>query len=311
MVDRAEIDRAFQLCLRREVGSEAAYAFFEGLDSLDSVYATLFDAPEFRGRLLPPPEDTAVAPLEIETDATAAELEQMVTHVERTWTRLGETEPHWSVITEPRFKAASFAANRDVFHDYGRRNEAQLAAAAARAGLDVTRYRTCFELGCGVGRETVWLAERFARVIGADISQPHLDTARAAVSGRDNVTLLHITRLAELAALPAYDLLYCRIVLQHNPPPVITAILAQMLGGLAPGGAAFFQVPVWIPGYRFRVADYLADLQTGPMEMHALPQRRLLAIVEDAGCRVLELREDALGPQFGGISNTLLVEKCG
>jgi SAM-dependent methyltransferase len=311
MIDRAEIDRAFQFCLRRAVGSEEAYAFFEGLGTLDSVYDTLFDSPEFRGRLLPPPQDMAVAPVEVDTVATAAELERMVTHVERTWTRLGDTEPHWSVITEPRFKAASFAANQEIFHDYGRQNEAQLGAALARAGLDAARYRTCFELGCGVGRETVWLAQRFAHVIGADISQPHLNAAQAALSGRDNVELLHIGRLGDLAALPPYDLAYCRIVLQHNPPPVITVILAQMLGGLPPGGAAFFQVPVWIPGYRFRVADYLAGLQTGPMEMHALPQRHLLATVERAGCRVLELREDALGPQFGGISNTLLVEKCG
>jgi hypothetical protein len=99
-------------------------------------------------------------------------------------------------------------------------------------------------------------------------------------------------------------------VLQHNPPPVIAAVLARLLAHLAPGGVGYVQVPVWIPGYRFRVADYLAGLRTGPMEMHALPQRDLLAIVQDAGCRVRELREDALGPQFGGISNTLVLEKA-
>jgi SAM-dependent methyltransferase len=311
MIDRAEIDRAFEVCLRREVGNEEAYVFFEGLDSLDSVYTTLFDSPEFRGRLLPPAPDVAVAPLEIESAATAADLERMVAHVEQTWTRLGETEPHWSVITDPRFKATRFEANRDLFDAYGEQDAIRLDAAAARAGMDLTRYGTCFELGCGVGRITAWLASRFAHVIGADISLAHLGTARAALAGRDNVELLHITRLAGLAALPAYDIFYSRIVLQHNPPPVIAAILAQILGGLPPGGAGFFQVPVWIPGYRFCVADYLAGLRTGPMEMHALPQHQLFAIVEQAGCRVLELREDALGPQFGGLSNTLLVEKRG
>jgi SAM-dependent methyltransferase len=310
MIERAEIDQAFQICLRREVDDEGAYVFFEGLDSLEDVYATLFDAPEFRGRLAPRAEAGA-APLEIEATATPIELEQMVAHVEATWTRLGQTEPHWSVITDPRFKAASFEANQDIFVASGKDDALQLAAAAARAGLDLTRYGTCFELGCGVGRLTAQLAGQFARVIGADISLAHLGMARTAVAGRDNVELLHITRLGALAALPPYDMFYSWIVLQHNPPPVIAAMLAQILGGLSPGGAAFFQVPVWIPGYRFCVADYLAGLQTGPMEMHALAQRDLLAIVQDAGCRVLELREDALGPQFGGISNTLLVKKQG
>jgi len=46
-------------------------------------------------------------------------------------------------------------------------------------------------------------------------------------------------------------------VLQHNPPPLIAMILARLLAGLAPGGVAYFQVPVWLPGYRFRVADLL------------------------------------------------------
>ena len=105
-------------------------------------------------------------------------------------------------------------------------------------------------------------------------------------------------------------MLYSRIVLQHNPPPVIAFILARLLGRLAPGGAAFVQVPVWIPNYRFDVADYLAGLETGPMEMHALPQRELLSIVRNAGCQVRELREDPLGPQFGGISNALVLEKA-
>ena len=184
-----------------------------------------------------------------------------------------------------------------------------MAKAAARAGVDLARLHTCFELGCGTGRITEWLAGRFPQVIAADISRAHLDLARAAVAGADNVTLMHLARLEDLAGLPAFDAFYCRIVLQHNPPPVIATILAQVLARLAPGGVGFFQVPVWIPGYRFAAATYLAGLESGPMEMHALPQRTLLAIVEAAGCSVRDLREDPLGPQFGGVSNTLLVEK--
>jgi SAM-dependent methyltransferase len=309
MIPRAAVEQAFAMCLRRPVGGEDVYAFFTGLPSLDAVYETLFNSPEFRGRLVTNPEEKGFAPQHVEVVAAPDVLARMVHHVEATWTQLGETEPYWSVITEPRFKAEHIAAHEAVYRDYGRQDDERFGFACARAGIDLARYGTCFELGCGTGRVTEFLAKRFGRVIGADISRAHLDAARVALAGVANATLLHVSRLDDLAALAPYDFLYSRIVLQHNPPPVIAVILERLLGRLAPGGAAFVQVPVWIPGYQFRVAAYLAGLQTGPMEMHALPQRDLLAIVRQAGCVIRELREDPLGPQFGGISNTLVLEK--
>ena len=309
MISRDAVEQAFQLCLGRAVDSEDVYRYFTGLGSLQDVYTTLFNAPEFRGRLVTVSEEYGTAPQDVEMQASGETLAHMVAHVEATWTQLGETEPHWSVITEPRFKPEHIAANGAIYRDYGRRDDECFGFACARAGIDLARFSTCFELGCGTGRVTEFLAKRFPGVIGADISAAHLAQARVALAGTPNVSLLHVARLDDLAALPLYDFLYTRIVLQHNPPPVIAVILARLLARLAPGGAAFVQVPVWIPGYRFRVADYLAGLKTGPMEMHALPQRDLLAIVRDAGCVVRELREDPLGPQFGGISNTVVLEK--
>ncbi len=310
MPTRDEIDFAFHQCLRRAVNDETAYAFFESLDSLDAVYETIFDSPEFRGRLMPPPQVIDTAPQVVDAAATPDALARMVAQVERVWTRLGAEEPHWSVITEERYKQASFAANEAHFIEYGRLDEARFAAAASRAGLDLGRYQLCFELGCGVGRLTSWLAGRFARVLGADISTAHLAVARAALASRPNVELRHLPTLAALQTLPPFDVFYSYIVLQHNPPPVIAAILATVLERLQPGGIGFFQLPVWIPGYRFRIAEYLATPRPDVMEMHLLPQRDLLAVVQDAGCQVLELREDGQGNSFGGISNTLLVEKA-
>jgi SAM-dependent methyltransferase len=309
MIARAAVEQAFQLCLDRPVGGEDVYRYFTGLGSLQDVYATLFGSPEFRGRLVVIPDERGAAPQDIEVHASPETLARMVAHVEATWTRLGETEPHWSVITEPRFKTEHIAAHSDLYREYGRQDDERFGFACARAGVDLTQFKTCFELGCGTGRVTEFLARRFQHVIGADISTAHLASARAALATVANVSLRHVSRLDDLAALPDYDFLYTRIVLQHNPPPVIAVILTRLLTRLAPGGAAFAQVPVWIPGYRFRVADYLASLQTGPMEMHALPQRDLLTIVRDTGCMIRELREDPLGPQFGGISNTLVLEK--
>lgn len=309
-IDRTAIDEAFRLCLRRNVLNEADYDFFSRLASIDEVYATIFDSLEFRGRLAPLQQPIGREKLEVEAEASPEALSQMLAHVESTWTHLGETEPHWSVVTDPRFKADSFEANEALYRETGRQDEAEFAAAANRADIDLGRFHTCLEIGCGTGRVTAWLSQRFAQVIAADISGAHLDVARQALAGAGNISFAHLTSMKMLNALPPYDALYSRIVLQHNPPPVIAIVLEHLLQALSPGGVAFFQVPVWISGYRFRVSDYLQDQSARPMEMHLLPQDRLLAIVQDAGCRVRELREDPLGPQFGGISNTLLVEKA-
>jgi trans-aconitate methyltransferase len=329
MIDRALIDEAFARCLQRPVSDEAAYEYFTSLGSVEEVYECIFTTPEFRNRIAPLPDDVGVAPQEVEVDAAPEVLARMVAHVEATWTQLGEREPHWSVITDPRFKQEQIGGHRGLYREWGRLDEEHLPAAAARAGVDLSRRQTCFELVCGTGRVTEWLARRFPRVVAADISRAHLAVAEGAIAEAAwaeaaaaekaagatparalNVTFLHLARLDDLAALPEYDVLYSRIVLQHNPPPLIAMILARLLAGLAPGGVAYFQVPVWLPGYRFRVADYLAQLEPGGMEMHALPQRRLLQIVQDAGCMVRDLVEDPLGPLFGGVSNTLLVEKA-
>ena len=203
MIDREDVDRAFDVCLRRPVGDESTYAFFCGLQSLDEVYTTLCESPEFRGRFIPTPEDMGTGPQPIEVATTPERLQQMIRHVEATWTQLGETDPHWSVITDPMFRAGVFDENRESYRDYGRFDELCMGNALSRAAIDTSRLRTCFELGCGTGRVTEFLAKRFPKVIAADISQAHLAAARTALADFSNVTLLHLARLDALASLPA------------------------------------------------------------------------------------------------------------
>ena len=98
-------------------------------------------------------------------------------------------------------------------------------------------------------------------------------------------------------------------MLQHNPPPVIASILDKLLGRLRPGGIAFFQVPTFQPGYRFSVADYLADSESGKrMEMHVLPQPYVFQIGLRNDCEPVEVSPDSLtGSNF--TSNTFLLRK--
>ena len=84
-------------------------------------------------------------------------------------------------------------------------------------------------------------------------------------------------------------------------------ILEIILGKLAPGGIAYFQIPTYLANYTFSADSYLdSTAPVGDVEVHCVPQLELLELIARAECRVLEIREDsALGA--GTISNTLAV----
>jgi SAM-dependent methyltransferase len=120
----------------------------------------------------------------------------------------------------------------------------ELEGLFGRLGAD-PRGGTCVEVGCGPGRMTGALAERFDRVIALDVSPAMLERARAAVAA-PNVTFLAVPgdRLAGVEDGSA-DALVCYLVLQHLPSgDVVRSYLREFARVLAPHGEAFVQVPV-------------------------------------------------------------------
>ncbi len=135
-------------------------------------------------------------------------------------------------------------ADPSVYVGAPERGAEELSGLLGRLGAD-PRGGTCVEVGCGPGRMTGALAERFDRVIAVDVSPAMLDQARARVSA-PNVTFQVVSgeRLDGVADASA-DALVCYLVLQHLPGrDVVTAYLEEFARVLAPTGEAFVQVPV-------------------------------------------------------------------
>lgn len=250
--------------------------------------------------------------LTIQTDVGSAEMAALLARVEECWQLLGTTAPHWSVLTEPRFEPSRIAETADQFYATGQADVRLLQAAGERCGVTLPIHGSCFELGCGVGRITLWLARTFRHVVAADISASHLALAAEAVRQADlrNVELRLVNRLQSLEHLPPFDCFFSLIVLQHNPPPVMRWLLATILARLAVGGIGFFQLPIGLADYGFDVASYLDRPPTPEqMETHALPYDVVLATIGDSGCELLEAREhDCMGTP-GSLSMTFLVRK--
>lgn len=247
---------------------------------------------------------------EVDLSCSNEQLQAMLDRISDHWQRFGETEPHWSVLTDPVFLQANVSEHLDRFFRDGRVDVDRTLAFADRAGLRPARFRRALDFGCGVGRLTVALAASAEAVVGADISTAHLSEAREVARSRriKNVQFTRIAAVADIDQLGQFDLIVSLIVLQHNPPPLMAAIYSKLLARLAPGGVAIVQMPTFILGQRFNVAEYLAG-DSPAMEMNALPQGEIFRIIAEQGCRPLEVREDGSAGAPSIVSHTFAVTR--
>lgn len=209
------------------------------------------------------------------------------------WELIGRQAPHWSVLTQSRYRPGEIERHKDEFYESGEADARLVRSALGQHGIPIEGIRRVLEFGCGVGRVTFALARSFPEVIGCDVSAAHLNLALAEAKARKPGRIAFYQSTVE-KPLPDinYDLWFSRIVLQHNPPPVISWLLRAAFARLSPGGVAIFQVPTYSKGYRFIVAEDGARGRELSMEMHVLPQRAVFALARDAGLEVLDVRED-------------------
>lgn len=250
----------------------------------------------------------------IDLDLSPSQRQYLWEHVAKIWHQLGRDEPYWSVAEVEEFRIANISQAGAVerFYESGRRDIERAEGYLSRNGRRFPERGVCVDYGCGVGRTTLWLAQRCERVLAVDVSQAHLDLARAALAARgvNNVDFFLLRSRQDLEALRGIDLFHSILVLQHNPPPLIADILATAFAGLNKDGAAFFQVPTFGPGYSWRYTSYVAEtMPYQQAEMHVLPQSVVFALAAKAGCIPLEIEPDFYSGMPHWISNTFVFAK--
>lgn len=320
-LSKSDVYAAYRLFLDREA-SEDEVELWLGTPSLANLREAFLASTEFeaaRGheetRWRQPPhhspsmfDTSARLRVDWKTDATTEAA--LLTYVQETWTRLGEEEPHWSVLSSDQFRSSQIEDHQDEFYRSGSNDAALVGATLSRCGSSDRKFRRILEFGCGVGRVTPYLAASFDEVVAVDISTSHLKMAqkRAEESGVDNVRFT-LARAPDFGIEPdSFDVWFSHIVLQHNPPPIIALILTQMFKQLTPGGLAIFQVPTYAPGYSFDLAHYLSGSKRGAIEVHCLPQSVVFELAHAAGCVPVEIREDE-AMSYPWISNTFVFRK--
>jgi SAM-dependent methyltransferase len=146
----------------------------------------------------------------------------------------------------------ALASDPDSYVGDPERGRSELQGLFERLHAD-PRGGTCIEVGCGPGRMTAALAERFDRVVALDVSPAMLERARAAVPD-DRVEFRAVSGLRlDGVADESADALVCYLVLQHLPSrAAVLSYLTEFGRVLAPSGEAFVQLPVLDDGLRPR-----------------------------------------------------------
>src|SRR5688572_28474600 len=90
-----------------------------------------------------------------------------------------------------------------------------LEAQVLRTSLAHVPFQHCLEIGCGTGKNTVWLMEKAGRVTAVDLSEEMLAKARAKISSpKVEFVQADITKPWSFAT-DKYDLVSFSLVLEH------------------------------------------------------------------------------------------------
>jgi ubiquinone/menaquinone biosynthesis C-methylase UbiE len=210
----------------------------------------------------------------------------------RDWEEMAAIDPLWAIMSAPEKRFGSWEINE--FLRTGQEEISGLMQTAGGLGLPRQRRRA-IDFGCGVGRLTRALREYFPECAGVDISTGMLQKARQLAPDCE------FREANDLQSFPDQhaDLIYSSLVLQHQPDVArVTALIADMVRVLAPGGLLVFQMPLHLPlrnriqlrrrAYRLVRALGLTHttayerLKLSPIRMLALSQRRVEETVRGA-----------------------------
>lgn len=109
-----------------------------------------------------------------------------------------------------------------------------LDAQVTRESLGDMRFQSILELGCGTGKNTIFLAQIGARVDALDFSEGMIEKAREKVqAGNVRFSVADLTRKWPCEN-EAYDLVVCNLVLEHIED--LPFIFSETFRVVQPGG---------------------------------------------------------------------------
>ncbi|MEX6687296.1 methyltransferase domain-containing protein [Danxiaibacter flavus] len=100
-------------------------------------------------------------------------------------------------------------------YDSNKNKTRDMEAVALRTVLAKISFKSCLEIGCGTGKNTVWLLEKAEKVLAVDLSEEMLSKAKEKVQSAHVIfKQADITKHWQFAT-DTYDLISFSLVLEH------------------------------------------------------------------------------------------------
>jgi len=218
-----------------------------------------------------------------------------MTHLNRlrdVWDGLAEQDALHAILTDPAKRQGKWGIAN--FMATGVTEIGTVMNHLAQIGRLPQAEGTALDFGCGVGRLTQALAQRFSACVGIDIS-PHMIQEANALNRYE-----HCQYVASSSPVLPFDdasftFIYSNIVLQHMPRRFSVGYLEEFVRVLAPGGILVFGVQDSFPirdisslttwlrktaRIRTRIKEALGG--PGEMQMHCLSENAIRSALGSA-----------------------------
>jgi ubiquinone/menaquinone biosynthesis C-methylase UbiE len=207
----------------------------------------------------------------------------------------------WAIASFPGRKGMW---TEEAFFESGRGQVAAILAGIESLGLELRTGRA-LDYGCGLGRVSRALGERFAEVWGVDISPGMIEQARR-LNGSQSACRFAVNDHGDLREIPSnsFDLVCCLVTLQHVPDRnVIGSYMREFVRVASPGGVIVFQLPTRVAWrVRLRPRTVIARaiwrlpsqpavvrrfLGSGSRTLTALPEQSVRDILTSSGAEII------------------------
>ena len=232
----------------------------------------------------------------IQIECSYSKILDIFSRIQSQWTRVGESEPYASVLSDEKYISSNIKDNLVEFHSTGQEGMKNLISLCKKNDVYLPN-RVLFELGCGVGRSTQHFAPAFEKIFAWDVSKGNLDECdkNLLINNITNVELKLIQQFQDYDIIPEHDVFFSEIVLQHNPPPLQYFLIDKILSKLNSGGIFFFQTITHHETYSFEFDNYLNWQHSQNYEMHALPMRWIFKLLRKNNVFIMDVLKERLG----------------
>jgi SAM-dependent methyltransferase len=223
------------------------------------------------------------------------------------WEKNARLDPLFAILSDPDGRGGKWDIG--AFFATGVAEIDLVFARLAEIGALPRNMKRFLDFGCGVGRLSQALAQRFSTGIGVDISDRMIELAKGYKPAGKSIDFVQ-NGVGDLKIIPTASIsfVYSHIVLQHISNALQRNFIAEFTRVLEPGGIAAFQIPVrdlaprrstpsgwkaWIPkpvkdGIK-RSLGIRSEGNAVTMQMNYLREPEIARIVDVGGCDLIRL----------------------